>query len=306
MNIQDIFDKGGPVMWPLLVLSILSVSTIIERLVFWISTLTKEQQIISQVIESARRGLWGDAYRGAKQAGDQPMGRFLFAPLRLNTPDPELFSLALEAAADDELASMRRGDKILEAVIALAPMLGLLGTVVGLINSLGSIQLGDIGTSSASDVSLGIGEALISTATGLVVALISLTFYRLFQGLSFGQVKAFRKAGNELEVLYRQNWPQVKSQLEPIYESERAAAAQRAAEEAAAAQPLIQFSDDLENPEAPSAASIGIYENNSMAENPLSSEPEASLDPTFNNEEPISSSSDDFPSRSEGEPSDRN
>ncbi|MGF1491292.1 MAG: MotA/TolQ/ExbB proton channel family protein [Microcoleaceae cyanobacterium] len=225
MNFQEIFQKGGPMMWPLFVLSVLSVYTIVERLIFWISTLTKEQQIVGQVIESARRGLWGDAYRSAQQTSNQPMGRFLFSPLRLNTPDPELFSLALEAAADDELASMRRGDKILEAVIALAPMLGLLGTVLGLINSLGSIRLGDIGTSSASDVTLGIGEALISTAMGLIVALISLTFYRVFQGLAFGQSRAFRKAGNELELLYRQNWPQVQSQLQPIFEQEAAAVA---------------------------------------------------------------------------------
>lgn len=109
---------------------------------------------------------------------------------------------------------MRRGDKIFEAVIAMSPLLGLLGTVLGLINSLGSIRLGDIGTSSSADVTLGIAEALISTATGLIVAIISLAFYRLFQGLMFGQAKIFRKAGNELELMYRQNWPYPKSQLQ--------------------------------------------------------------------------------------------
>lgn len=213
MDIQELFAKGGPAMWPLLVLSILSVSTIIERLWFWANTLTREQQIFNRVVDAARRGQWGVAYQTAKQVNHQPMGRFLYAPLRLETPEPELFSLALEAAADEELAAMRRGDKILEAVIALAPMLGLLGTVLGLINSLGSIRLGDIGTSSASEVTLGIGEALISTATGLIIAIASLTFYRLFQAFSFSQTKVFQKAGNEMELLYRQDWPQVKSQL---------------------------------------------------------------------------------------------
>jgi biopolymer transport protein ExbB len=133
------------------------------------------------------------------------MGRFLYAPLRLESPDPELFRLALEAGADEELAFMRRGDKIFEAVIAMSPLLGLLGTVLGLINSLGSIRLGDIGTSSSADVTLGIAEALISTATGLIVAIISLAFYRLFQGLMFGQAK---------KLMYRQNWPYPKSQLQ--------------------------------------------------------------------------------------------
>lgn len=220
MDIVEIFAKGGPAMWPLAVLSILSVSTIIERLWFWGTTLTREQQIVNRVVDAARRGQWGVAYQTTRQASNRPVGRFLYSPLRLNNPDPELFRLALEAAADDELASMRRGDKILEAVIALSPMLGLLGTVLGLINSLGSIRLGDIGTSSASDVTLGIGEALISTATGLIVAIISLTFYRLFQALSFSQIKVFRKVGNELELLYRQDWPQVQSQLQVIRDQE--------------------------------------------------------------------------------------
>jgi len=101
---------------------------------------------------------------------------------------------------------MRRGDKILEAVIALSPLLGLLGTVIGLIISLRSIRIGDIGTASTSGVTTGIGEALISTASGLVVAIFSLAFYRLFQGFLFTQIKVFRKAGNELEMLYRQYW----------------------------------------------------------------------------------------------------
>jgi len=93
---------------------------------------------------------------------------------------------------------MRRGEKSLEAVIALSPLLGLLGTVLGLINSLGEIRIGDLGTASTAGVTLGIGEALISTAAGLVVAIVALAFYRLFQSLLFTQVKLFRRAGSEL------------------------------------------------------------------------------------------------------------
>jgi biopolymer transport protein ExbB len=126
--------------------------------------------------------------------------------LRLDSPEPELFQLALEASADEELASMRRGDKILEGVIALAPLLGLLGTVLGLIESLGSISISDLGTTATTGVTLGIGESLISTATGLIVAIVSLAFYRLFQAFVFNQAKVFRRSGNELELCYRQFW----------------------------------------------------------------------------------------------------
>ena len=205
MNPIELMQKGGVAMWPLLLLSILSVSTIIERLWFWGQILLKSSQTASRIIETAARD-WDSGIRVAQENRKLPIAKYLLAPLRLPHPDPEIFHLALESSADDQLALMRRGDKILEAVTALSPLLGLLGTVLGLIQTLGSIQISDLGTSSTAGVTLGIGEALISTATGLIVAIISLAFFRLFQGLWFNQMRVFRKVGSELEVLYRQRW----------------------------------------------------------------------------------------------------
>lgn len=210
MNIANVFARGGFVMFPLLVLSFLSLSVVIERIWFWWKILTREREIAGRVLEAARRE-WSAAADIAYRATDQPIGRFLNSALELNTPEPDVLKLALEASAEEELAAMQRGDKILEATIAIAPLLGLLGTVLGLINSLGSIRLGDIGTSATEGVTFGIAEALYSTATGLIVALISLVFFRIFQGLVSGQAKLFQKAGNELELLYRQKWAKAPS-----------------------------------------------------------------------------------------------
>jgi biopolymer transport protein ExbB len=93
--------------------------------------------------------------------------------------------------------------------------LGLLGTVLGLIQSLGSIRISDLGTSSTAGVTLGIGEALISTATGLIIAIVSLAFFRLFQSFWFNQMRIFRKAGSELEVIYRQRWFEEENLINP-------------------------------------------------------------------------------------------
>ncbi|MDA0672607.1 MAG: MotA/TolQ/ExbB proton channel family protein [Cyanobacteria bacterium] len=205
MNITELFVRGGIAMWPLLLLSILALGNIIERIWFWSRILTREREVAGRVLEAARRE-WQAAADIAQRASHLPMGRFLQSALKLQSPDPEVFRLALETAANEELATMRRGEKVLEAVIALAPLLGLLGTVVGLINSLGSIQLSDLGSDAAAGTALGIGEALISTATGLVIAIVSLAFYRLFQGFVFGQAKVLRQSGSELELLYRQAW----------------------------------------------------------------------------------------------------
>ncbi|MBE8998754.1 MotA/TolQ/ExbB proton channel family protein [Nostoc sp. LEGE 12447] len=215
MDILDLFYKGGPAMWPLLVLSILSLSVIFERLWFWLRILTQEKQIVDRILDAAQDN-WQAAADIAKQASHQPVGRFLYAPLRFQKTDVETFRLALEATAEDELAGMRRGEKLLEAVIALAPLLGLLGTVLGLIHSLRSIRIGDLGTESTAGVTTGIGESLISTATGLIVAIISLVFYRLFQSFVVNQVKVFRKAGNEMELLYRQSPPDFSNITSPI------------------------------------------------------------------------------------------
>jgi biopolymer transport protein ExbB len=194
-------------MWPLLVLSVLSLSVIFERLWFWLRILTQEKEIVNRILDAAGEN-WEIAEAIAEQARDQPIGRFLYAPLRLQKYDPETFRLALESTAAEEIAGMRWGEKLLEAVIALSPLLGLLGTVLGLIHSLGSIRIGDLGTESATGVTTGIGESLISTASGLIVAIASLVFYRLFQSFVVNQVKVFNKAGNELELLYRQYPPE--------------------------------------------------------------------------------------------------
>lgn len=207
VDIVDLIEKGGVAMWPLLVLSILALGTIFERIWFWASLLFKERETVNRVLDAATSNMQV-AREIALEARRQPIGRYLFAPLRLANPDPEVFRLALESAADDELASMRRGDKLLEAVIALSPLLGLLGTVLGLISSLGSIRISDLGTASTAGVTLGIAEALISTATGLILAIVSLAFYRLFQAFWYNQIRVFRKAGGELELLYRQAWLQ--------------------------------------------------------------------------------------------------
>lgn len=210
MDIIDLFNKGGPAMWPLVVLSVLSLSVIFERLWFWLRIISQEREIVNRVLDAAGED-WEIAATIAQQSRNQPIGRFLYAPLKLEKQDPEIFRLALESTAADEIAGMRRGEKLLEAVIALSPLLGLLGTVLGLIHSLRSIRIGDLGTESAAGVTTGIGESLISTASGLIVAICSLAFYRLFQSFVVQQVKIFNKAGNDLELIYRQYPPIVKT-----------------------------------------------------------------------------------------------
>jgi biopolymer transport protein ExbB len=212
VNIAELFEKGGPTIWPLVLLSFMTLSVVIERAWFWSKVLTHEREIAGRVLEAARRD-WGAAAEIARKSVNQPIGRFLYSALELQNPQPDVFELALQASADEELAIMRRGDKILEAATTLAPLLGLLGTVLGLIRSLSTIRLGDLGTDATAGVTLGISESLISTAMGMIVAIVSLAFYRIFQGFVSGQAKIFRQSGNDLELIYRQDWLQADGTL---------------------------------------------------------------------------------------------
>lgn len=205
-RILDILIKGGPVMVPILILSVATISCALERGLFWFQLLRQEHKIAHDVLEAARVDLH-KAAKIALQAQSLPIGRYLLAPLKLRQPTPETFRLALEAAGDKEFVKMRKGDKMLESVVGIAPLLGLLGTVTGLIITFNNLNIGGGGGSeSATKAAAGIGEALITTAAGMIVAIIALAFFRIFISLQSQQVDYFSEIGSELELIYREVW----------------------------------------------------------------------------------------------------
>ena len=202
----DFLTKGGPLMIPMMGLSVATVSCALERGWFWYQLLRKEDRVVHDVLEAAQTDLT-QAAAIAQQAQDLAIGRFLLAPLKLQHPTPETFRLAMEAAGDKEFAQMRKGDKLLETVVGVAPLLGLLGTVVGLITTFLNLNIG--GGGSAADTTkaaAGIAEALIVTAAGMVVAIMALITFRVMVALQSRQMDYFSTVGSELELIYRQVW----------------------------------------------------------------------------------------------------
>ncbi|PSB24838.1 MotA/TolQ/ExbB proton channel family protein [Stenomitos frigidus] len=202
----DLLSKGGPVMIPMAGLSLVTVSCALERTLFWFQLLRREDRVAHDVLDAARYSL-DEARAIAERNQTLPIGRFLLAPLKLRHPTPETFRLAMEAAGDQEFIQMRKGDKLLETVVALAPLLGLLGTVTGLISTFTNLNIGGGGSGAdTSKAAAGIGEALIVTATGMVVAIIALAAFRVFVTLQAKQIDYFSQIGSELEVIYRHVW----------------------------------------------------------------------------------------------------
>ncbi len=206
MSIREFFVAGGVVMWPLLGFSILAIALIGERLRFWFKVNTRQQRIVRDVLSVYRLNNVVSAIEQLRKNADLPIARIFLAALQLEDPTPEEFRLALESEAQAEIPILKRYNTIFETIINLSPLLGLLGTVLGLITSLASLSLADIGSMKATGVTAGISEALVSTAAGLIVAIFTLMFANTFRGMYTRQIAMIQEYGGQLELLYRHHY----------------------------------------------------------------------------------------------------
>ncbi|WP_414527525.1 MotA/TolQ/ExbB proton channel family protein [Nodularia chucula] len=206
MGINNLFNAGGIVMWPLFGFSVLAVALTIERIRFWVRINNRQTSVIRDVLKLYRLNNVVGAMDKLKKNADLPLARIFLAPLELEEPNPEEFRLALESEAQAEIPLLKRFQNIFETIIGLAPLLGLLGTVLGLIASFASLNIGDVGGTKTADVTAGISEALVSTATGLVVAIFTLLFANSFRGLYMRQIALIQEYGGQLELLYRRRY----------------------------------------------------------------------------------------------------
>lgn len=206
MELNNLFKSGGVVMWPLLFFSVLAVALIIERITFWVRLSGRQNRVVREVLKFYRQGNVVSALDHLHNNADLPVARIFLAALELEEPTPEEFRLALESEAQGEIPLLKRFQNIFDTIIGLAPLLGLLGTVLGLIASFASLNIGDVGGTQTAGVTSGISEALVSTASGLVVAIITLFFANTFRGLYIRQIAWIQEYGGQLELLYRRSY----------------------------------------------------------------------------------------------------
>ncbi len=194
-------------MFPLLALSILAMALILERIFFWLQLTRRQDKVIREALALYRRSAKA-AFQFLERNADLPIPRIFLAALELEQADPEEFRIALESAAQAELPLLKRFTIVFDTVTSVSPLLGLLGTILGLIQSFGSLQIGDLGGTQATGVTAGISEALISTAAGLIVAIFTLLFANMFRGLYQRQVALIQEYGGQIELLYRRRYEQ--------------------------------------------------------------------------------------------------
>lgn len=210
MEINNFLTAGGVVAYPLLGFSILSLALIIERLVFWVRLNRRQPRLVRDILRVYQE----DPHLALKRLrnhSELPIARIFLEALELSNPTPDEFRLALESAAQAEIPTLKRASTVFETIISVSPLLGLLGTILGLITAFSSLQIGEVGGENTTAVTGGISEALVSTVMGLVVAIFTLLFANLFRGLYQRQLALIQEYGGQLELLYRHHYQQGES-----------------------------------------------------------------------------------------------
>ncbi|MCA9310961.1 MAG: MotA/TolQ/ExbB proton channel family protein [Phycisphaerales bacterium] len=175
-QLGDLFDRGGPVMWVLLGLSILSVTLAFERCVFWLRTHRPgRRKWLDDITMTLRKGDKEKAEHIAARDGTV-YGRVVRALVKAPPHESQAVEL-IEA----ERATFERFSLVHSTIITAAPLLGILGTVLGIIRSFNLLGAAGDGIADIGQVSGGIAEALITTAFGLIVALVTLFPHMVFK-----------------------------------------------------------------------------------------------------------------------------
>ena len=175
----ELIKAGGWVMWPLILCSIAALAIIAERLF----TLQKKSVMPPALLSQVQQWLAAkelDESRLSLLRESSPLGRVLAAGLANRLHAHEVLKEAIEDAGRHMLPELERYLNTLGTIAAIAPFLGLLGTVLGMIQMFGGI--GSHGLGDPSIVAAGISQALVATAAGLAVAIPSLMFYRYLRG----------------------------------------------------------------------------------------------------------------------------
>jgi biopolymer transport protein ExbB len=194
----DLFQKGGIVMYPLIACSVISLTIVLERALFWMGKKReKDSRLVDHVLELARMRKYEEIRRSTHGSGDYVI-RVLVCGL---VHREYSLSKAMEMAAMEEIKRMKKHLPVLDTMITAAPLLGILGTVIGIIHSFD--MLGKAGIQDPQAVTGGIAQALLTTAAGLLIAIFTLFPYNYFTSKVEKAALRIEKYATSLELVQR-------------------------------------------------------------------------------------------------------
>ena len=201
MSPMDLFAAGHEIMWPILLLSFVAITVIVERLLFiFRENGSREPEVVQKMLESVEhRDIEGAVALGKKS--NDFVARILVYSL---TNKEFSLSNAFVRASSQELARFTQGMATLDTCITAAPLLGLLGTVTGMMRTFGALGGGDIGA-AANAITGGVAEALIATMCGLAIAVTSLLPFNILNARSEDAKHEIADASNALELIIKKS-----------------------------------------------------------------------------------------------------
>lgn len=195
-SLLDLFRAGGPFMYPLLLASVIGMMVVFERFYFFLSfklsARTFEQDLKDSIQEESMSGVQNLLAQYEKFS----ISRILSEGMIVSRHDPELFARGVEREATATITAAERGLPVLAAVSTIAPLIGFLGTVSGMIGAFDAIATAD--SVNAQVVAGGIKEALITTASGLLVGIPALTFFQYFSARVNGFTSEVEQSANHI------------------------------------------------------------------------------------------------------------
>lgn len=178
----ELLERGGPALCVLIALSVIAWGVVLERACFWIwRALWRDRRGVAEAVEHVRGRRFDAALARLDRLRRIPVARVLLEGVAHRGAEA---AGRLEAAAIREHQAMMRNTGILDTVIAAAPLVGILGTVIGIIRSFQAFGGADGAVPPPHRVIGGVSEALITTGAGLVVALVALVCVAAFRGFA--------------------------------------------------------------------------------------------------------------------------
>ncbi|MBM4318149.1 MAG: MotA/TolQ/ExbB proton channel family protein [Deltaproteobacteria bacterium] len=193
-NLGQLFLRGGWVMWPLLIFSVLSWAVILERLYTYITLRPKLAELAAALINSLKSGDLASA-RQICLAGKPQVNEIFVTALETKRPR-DLAERMTERSRVRLMSQLKRNLWILGTIGSASPFIGLLGTVVGIVRAFH--DMAEKGAGGFSVVAGGISEALIATAAGLIVAIVALITYNIFVTIANQTINGVKLATEEL------------------------------------------------------------------------------------------------------------
>ena len=192
-------------MWPLLFLSIISLACIFERIVFWINLNKQNNVLINYILENYEDKKNSEIFiQKLKSKDKNPYAKLTIQILNCKITNLQEFNELINSALSNIDNTLNKYGNIFGLAINISPLLGLLGTVLGLMNSFKFIDIGNVG-SNAKEVTGGISEALVSTAYGLIIAIFTVVFLSYFNSCRNNEMFLIEEFSYKLRSYYFKN-----------------------------------------------------------------------------------------------------